>query len=480
MWEAPKNIDYVTKDYEGFLQLMKALIPSRLPNWTDFSESDFGITLLELTAYGLHILSFYQDKSINERFPSTARINKSIIEICRFLGYEISSQVPSTATVTFTKYTDSLNTEIKVPKGTLVSTDPNVDNSPILFETNAELTISSGTASASVNVTQGQTIPSYVIGVGDNSENQEFTLEIDNVLMNTLEIFTLENGVNRPWIKVDDFLDSITSDRHFTASITGDYYTKITFGDGTSGMRVPQSAPVYAQFRVGGGVRGNVGTGKINYLPSDITGIETISNANSASGGVDYENLEKAKLLAPKIYRSGRKAVTPNDFEAIACSVSGVLKAKLEESFNANADVKLYIVPTNFGTPNNTLLQSVVDTVSAPDTMVINNHLTAVATTYILYDVAVSVTIDSTYKNADKQTEIDTLLTDFALNPLYFSHGEEVSTSYIVGSIMGVTGVKKVAVTINKVGQSAATDLTCGTYEFLKYNSIAVTVTGGI
>ena len=58
-------IDYLTKDYEGFKQAMLGQIPVLLPNWTDRSESDFGVVLIELFAYVADILSYYQDRVAN-------------------------------------------------------------------------------------------------------------------------------------------------------------------------------------------------------------------------------------------------------------------------------------------------------------------------------------------------------------------------------------------------------------------------------
>lgn len=51
-----KYVDYITKDYEGFRKLMIDLIPSKTPEWTDTSQSDFGIVILELLAHGLDVL----------------------------------------------------------------------------------------------------------------------------------------------------------------------------------------------------------------------------------------------------------------------------------------------------------------------------------------------------------------------------------------------------------------------------------------
>ena len=53
-------IDYVTKDYDGFLQMTKDMIPSLTPEWTDNSDSDMGTVILQLLAYGLHVLGYYR------------------------------------------------------------------------------------------------------------------------------------------------------------------------------------------------------------------------------------------------------------------------------------------------------------------------------------------------------------------------------------------------------------------------------------
>ncbi len=82
-------IDYVTKDYEGFRAGMLALIPQLLPNWTDRSESDFGVVLIELFAYVADILSYYQDRVANEAYLPTATQRRSVAELLRLIDYQI-------------------------------------------------------------------------------------------------------------------------------------------------------------------------------------------------------------------------------------------------------------------------------------------------------------------------------------------------------------------------------------------------------
>jgi len=94
-------IDYVTKDYDGFRAGMLALIPQLLPNWSDRSESDFGVVLIELFAYVADILSYYQDRVANEAYLTTATQRRSVTELLRLIGYQIDPGLAATALLHF-------------------------------------------------------------------------------------------------------------------------------------------------------------------------------------------------------------------------------------------------------------------------------------------------------------------------------------------------------------------------------------------
>ena len=94
-------VDYVTKDYEGFRQGMLNQIPLLLPNWTDRSESDFGVALIELYAYVADILSYYQDRIANEAFLPTATQRRSVVELLRLIDYRIDPGLAASAWIHF-------------------------------------------------------------------------------------------------------------------------------------------------------------------------------------------------------------------------------------------------------------------------------------------------------------------------------------------------------------------------------------------
>jgi uncharacterized phage protein gp47/JayE len=90
-------IDYVTKDYDGFREGMLALIPQLLPSWSDRSESDFGVVLIELFAYVADILSYYQDRVANEAYLATATQRRSVAELLRLIDYQIDPGLAASA-----------------------------------------------------------------------------------------------------------------------------------------------------------------------------------------------------------------------------------------------------------------------------------------------------------------------------------------------------------------------------------------------
>src|SRR6266481_745790 len=90
-------IDYMARDYASFRNALIGLIPAKLPEWTDRSEADFGIVMIELFAYMADILSYYQDRIANEAFLSTAQERRSVIEHLNLIGYEMAPAAPASA-----------------------------------------------------------------------------------------------------------------------------------------------------------------------------------------------------------------------------------------------------------------------------------------------------------------------------------------------------------------------------------------------
>lgn len=464
-------IDYVTKDYDGFLEMMKEMIPVLTPEWTDTSDSDQGIVILQLLAYGLHTLGYYQDKAVNENILHTAQTRKAILLLCRFLGYELQKQVPATSIVRFTKDDTKYEERVIIPKGTQVSTDP-LYGEQIIFETDEALVIEAGLEYGDVAVTQGESVDREFVGIGTGLENQQFVLEYPDVIESDLQIITEENGRDYYWELVENLIDSKPTDRHFTTTLDEENRTVVIFGDGILGMRPVYETNIFGSYRHGGGTQGNLSVGLINTLVDTIVlGVETVSNIEPSDGGIDYEDIEHARVMAPKLYRTGGKAVTPQDFQDLAESINGVSRALCEETFNADNEVNLYVATTDFSPASQSLLDTVKEELDK--VRVMNSKLNVLSCLYKTVDIDVTVYIESNFVASEVQQEVSDNIREY-FSSANFELGAEIYTSQILQRAFFATGVRNVVV------NSPTEDIICAFNEMPKLGNISVVIVGGI
>src|ERR1700675_610593 len=122
--DAP-NLD--TRTFEVLLRDAKLRIPRYNPGWTDFNESDPGITLVQLFAWFTDLM-FAQFNQIPER---------NYIKFLQLMGLELRPAQPATAHLTFNA-TPGAQVD-PVPQFTQVVAQPAGGGNPLIFETDAGL-----------------------------------------------------------------------------------------------------------------------------------------------------------------------------------------------------------------------------------------------------------------------------------------------------------------------------------------------------
>jgi predicted phage baseplate assembly protein len=123
--------DLDDRRWQDLVDEARALIPKYAPQWTDHNPSDLGVTLVELFAHLVEGLIYRLN-----RVP-----DKNYLAFLDLLGITRDPGTPAQALLTFTAQPGTAAT---VPKGTQAQTRPSEAETPVVFETDADLTLVPG------------------------------------------------------------------------------------------------------------------------------------------------------------------------------------------------------------------------------------------------------------------------------------------------------------------------------------------------
>jgi len=129
------------------------------------------------------------------------------------------------------------------------------------------------------------------------------------------------------WNPKRDLLASDKLAKEFVLETESDGYSFIRFGDDYNGMMPDEETIFWADYRIGNGTKGNIGADTIAHIITDSKSIESVWNPLSATGGREPESIEEARQNAPWAFRVQERAVTPEDYAAMAERHQEVQKA---------------------------------------------------------------------------------------------------------------------------------------------------------
>ena len=323
-----QGIDYTNKDYESFRNMMIESLKVKMPEYTDIRQSDAGVVILELNAQGLDILSYYQDVIANEAFLMTEEQRNNALKWCQMLSYIPRYATPAKFKQVFVlSSVQALNTTI--PARTVVKTVGSTVENEIRFETVTDLTIPAGKLGNeqneegeylyAVDVVQGTTVSGELLGSSVGTANQRFTLNYTPVIVDSIVVLVNEGSGFEKWTRVDNFVESTPTSKHYTVSTNDNDEATVVFGNGVFGkIPVKYQNGLYCDYRVGGGTDGNVGAFKIKVLDTSIALVsETFNPELPFENGQDKESLDEIKVNAPLANRTIWGALTLEDFAGV-------------------------------------------------------------------------------------------------------------------------------------------------------------------
>jgi predicted phage baseplate assembly protein len=191
------------------------------------------------------------------------------------------------------------------------------------------------TIGITVPVTHALAVGPENLGISNGQPAQRFRLVNRNILRpdGPDEVVEVSPDGNQweAWKMVEDFGDSGPGDRHYSLDpIQGEveFGPAIRQRNGTEpqfGAIPPNRAIIrLRRYRVGGGVRGNVGMGSVRVLKSTLSYVAGVTNREPITGGLEAQSLEDARLRAPALLRTRHRAVTADDYEFLSGQIEGV------------------------------------------------------------------------------------------------------------------------------------------------------------
>lgn len=134
-------------------------------------------------------------------------------------------------------------------------------------------------------------------------------------------------GETRVWTARGDLLSSAPKDPCFVVETDNSGRASLRFGDDTNGRRPPPGTRFIADYRIGNGVRGNIGADALVHIAGAFADIEAVRNPLPATGGEEPESMDSVRQRAPIAYRTQRRAVTMGDYARVTEEASGVQRA---------------------------------------------------------------------------------------------------------------------------------------------------------
>lgn len=288
-----------------------------------------------------------------------------------------------------------------------------------------------------------------------------------------LRIYERKAGPNQPhtaqdivWLPQPDLLHSGADDRHVVAEVDDMGRAWLRFGDGTSGRAPMPGTPLYATYRIGNGMAGNVGAETIarivfrNAMPEGAK-LEP-RNPLAATGGHDPQPIAEAKLFAPGAFRSElRRAVTADDYARLAERDPRIQRAAAMLRWTGSwYQAHVTIDPKNSVEADSMLLET-IERMLEPYRR-IGHDLVVRQARYVPLEIAMTVCVLPSYQRGHVKAALLEAFSNRQLasgkrgffHPDNLTFGMGIALSQIIAAALAIQGIETVQVTqLERLGQ---------------------------
>lgn len=317
------GFDFASRDYSNIRRDLLNRATRVIPEWIDRDPGDFTMLLIDLWAYMGDVMHYYIDRAANEAFIDTASQKESVLALANLFDYTPKTRTPARTTVYIS---NSSSGSVTLPKGTVLIGEG--DTSDYEFFTTYAITIPSGQQGVVIcnegSVITNETLVSNATG----QIGQIYTINADNVIPSTVEVFVYEdNETPIRWTRFTNINLIPTGTSGFSTYVDTEGRVRVVFGNRVSGRVPPPGVRIAVNYQTTNGSVGNIGVNKIKAFKALQTVGLTIDSSTAATGGSSGENLDTIKRSIKATIKTQSRAVTLNDYVALALQLPGVYKA---------------------------------------------------------------------------------------------------------------------------------------------------------
>ena len=293
----------------------------------DFEGSNFSI-LIDTLAYNSYITAYNTNMAVNESFIDSATLRENVVSLARNIGYVPRSKKSSVAKISFSVNAPSGASSIKLNRG-LVALG-SIQGGNYVFSIPDDITVTpnnNGIANFSnISIYEGNYLTKNFI-VDDSQPNQRFILPNANIDTSSIRVEVEESGSTEVYNAYTNIFEVNSKSKLFLFQEIDDERYQIMFGDNILGKKPANGANIKVTYIVTNGIEGNNAfnftfSGNLTYIVggSDVSvtgGISIITTLQGSENGDSIESIDNIKYLAPRVYASQYRAVTPNDYKSL-------------------------------------------------------------------------------------------------------------------------------------------------------------------
>ena len=438
---ATNELNYTTYTFDE----IQSELTSRLAlqgTWKDGAYlSSTGTMLIDLFSAVGSLVLYYIERRAEESYIGTAKNKSSLINLVRLIGYTPRRATSAIGTLRFSIST-AHSKIIHIPKWTACQ-----NSAGTKFLVSKDVSILAGSLYTDVSGIQGEIVTAKYTGSG--SASQEYNVPATDIENSNL-IVTVNNV---EWTEVDSFINSVTTSQHYMLRTELDDTVSVIFGNGTFGYEPVSGDEILVKYVKTLGTSGNVYTtgtittvNSVVYDTDSVVQTVAVTNITTFLGGEDIETTEEIRYIAPKVFATGDRAVTKDDFIVLIEDYPGVANANVwgeAEETNPDVDnynrVKISLLLQNWALPSVAFQTALSTYLYTKSMMTVRYSFVDPTIIYVIPTVTLKVYAGNTLAKVEADVEAN-ITTDFVLGTTS-KIGHSVRYADIYSIIDGTAGV---------------------------------------